>query len=240
MCFPPLHPLLKSWTTMALIATPPLHGTWLHWNSFALRQLQYCRKNSGREIFPSKETSLYCPAASTSLNISTEPRSHPCMANSLLHSTLQQLIYLSVTPSTRLTYNSGVTSHDNFCLAYHINPYPASTLTLQFFCTHLASRVSYKTIKVYLAGIRLIHLERRHSDPTNNEPLHILIRGICHLQGNSPRHHLPFTIKVLHIMKHQLCTGNFPLKEQRLLWAAFTLAFYSFLRVSEFTGTSLK
>ena len=117
----------------------------------------------------------------------------------------------------------------NFCSAYYINPYPASTLTLQFFCTHLESKVSYNTIKVYLAGICLTHLESRHSDPTNNEPLHSLIRGIRRLQGDSPHYRLPVTIKVLYILKHQLHTSNFHLIEQRLLWAAFTLAFYGFL-----------
>ena len=162
------------------------------------------------------------------------------MANSLLHSTLQQLIYLSIAPYNRLTYNSKVTSYHNFCSLYQINPYPASTLTLQFFCTHLASRVSCKAVKAYLAGIRLTHMERGHSDPTSNEPHHLLNRGIHHLQGDSPRHHLPVTIKVLHMLKHQLHSGNFPLIEERLLWAAFTLAFYDFLCVSEFTGTSLQ
>ena len=134
------------------------------------------------------------------------------MANPLLHSTLQLLIYLSVALSTRFTYNSGVTSYNNFCLAYHINPYPASTLTLQFFVL----RVSYKTIKVYLAAIPLTHLDRGHSDPTNNEPLCLLIRSIRCLQGDTPHHCLPVTIKVLHTLKHQLRTGDFPLIEQHL------------------------
>ncbi len=39
---------------------------------------------------------------------------------------------------------------------------PASELTLRYFCAHLSKRVTYQTIKVYLAGIRLLHLE----DPT--------------------------------------------------------------------------
>ena len=92
----------------------------------------------------------------------------------------------------------------------------------------------------YLAGIRLTHLERGHSDPINNEPLHLLIWGICRLQGDSPRYRLPITIKVPCILKHQLCTGNFPFIVQHLLWTAFTLAFYGFICISEFTGTSLQ
>ena len=41
-------------------------------------------------------------------------------------------------------------------------------------------------------------------------------------------------------MKRQLRTSNLPLIKQRLLWATFTLAFYGFLSVSEFTGLSLQ
>jgi len=65
-------------------------------------------------------------------------------------------------------------------------------------------------------------------------------RGIRYLQGDSPRYRLLVTIKALHILKHQLRSGNFPFIEQRLLWVAFTIAFYGFLHVDEFTGTSLK
>ena len=162
------------------------------------------------------------------------------MANPILCSTFHQLIYLSVAPSTRRTYKSGETSFLNFCTTYNISPYPASFLTLQFFCAHLAVHASYKTIKVYLAGIRLALLERGHPDPTDNEPLQFKIRGVRHLQDESSCHRLLITIAVLHSLKHQLRTSNLPLLEQRLLWATFTIAFYGFLHVSEFTSSSLQ
>ena len=91
------------------------------------------------------------------------------MANPTLFTLLQQFIHLSVAPATRQTYNSGVNSFLQFCYRFNITPYPASSLTLQFFCADLAQRVSYKTIKVYLTGIRLAHLERGYLDPTSNK-----------------------------------------------------------------------
>jgi len=145
------------------------------------------------------------------------------MANPILCSTL---IHLSVAPSTRHAYQSGVTSFLNLCSTYGIPLYPATPLTLR---AHLSTNISYKTITVYLVGIRLAHLERGHADPTNNDPLHLLIKGICRLQGESPRHRLPITIAVLQALKHQLHISSLPLQEQRLLWAAFTMAFYGFL-----------
>jgi len=117
-------------------------------------------------------------------------------------------------------------------------PYPASSLTLQYFCAHLAQHVTYKTIKVYLAGIRLEHLEQGHPDPTHDEPLRLVIRGIRCSQGDSTNQRLPITINLLRTLKRQLRVSSLSLLEQRLMWAAFTVAFFGFLRASEFTVTT--
>jgi len=93
---------------------------------------------------------------------------------------------------------------------------------------------------VCLAGIHLAYLERGYTDPTDNESLRLLIRGVQCLQGDSPRRRLPITIAVLHTLKHQLCISHLPPLKQHLLLAAFTQAFYDFLCVSEFTGVALQ
>ena len=157
------------------------------------------------------------------------------MADPILHSTFQHLVYLRVATPTRRTYKSGVTSFLNFCTMYDITP-PSSTLTLQFYCTYLATQISYKTIKVYLAGIRQTHLELGYTDPTSSEPLRLLIRGVRRLQGESPHCRLPITIDTLHTLKQNLRCTNLSLCEQHLLRSVFTLAFYGFLRVSDLTG----
>ena len=102
----------------------------------------------------------------------------------------------------------------------------------------MACQVSYKTIKVYLADIRLEHLERGFEDPTKDE---LLCTGIKRSQGAQTRTRLPVTIIVLQTLKSQLRLDSaFSPLEKRLLWAAFTMAFYGFLRASEFTTPSLK
>ena len=156
------------------------------------------------------------------------------MANTFLSTSLRQFIYLGVAPSTRQTYNSGINSYLKFCARFNIQPYPASSLTLQFFCTDLSQHISDKSIKVYLAELR----ELGHSDPTVDESLRFVIRGIRRLQGESCRQRLPITIDLLRTLKQQIRISNYSLLEQRLLWAAFTTAFYGFLRVSEFTSSS--
>ena len=62
--------------------------------------------------------------------------------------------YIGVALSTRRTYQAGVRSYLQFCDSYNIVPFPASSLTLHYFCSYIAQCISHKTIKVYLSGIR--------------------------------------------------------------------------------------
>lgn len=70
-------------------------------------------------------------------------------------------------------------------------------------------------------------------DPTNDNLLHLVCRGIRRLQGDNHRTRLPITINLMHTLKEQLRQSTYTTQEQRMLWAAFTMAFYGFLRVSE-------
>ena len=86
---------------------------------------------------------------------------------------------------------------------------------------------------MYLAAIRLHHIENTMPDPTADNLLHLVCRGIRRLQGDSQRTRLPITINLMRTIKEQLRQSTYTLQEQRMLWAAFTMAFYGFLRVSE-------
>ena len=142
--------------------------------------------------------------------------------------------------STRHTYQVGVTAYLEFCQKYAIEPLPASELTLRYFCTQLSRSVSYATIKVYHAGVRLFHIENHVADPTKEAPLlHYLCTAIrCHNGDNILNRH-PITLQLLHVMKRELSRKQSlaPL-DKALFWVAFTLAFYSFLQASEYTSPS--
>jgi len=65
----------------------------------------------------------------------------------------------------------------------------------------MARQVSYKTIKVYLVGIHLEHLEKGFEDPNKDELLQLLYTGIKRSQGAQTRTRLPITITVLQTLK---------------------------------------
>ena len=155
------------------------------------------------------------------------------MASASLHRHLLQSRYHDVAQSTQRTYQSEINAYSLFCSRFNIAPLPASVLTLQYFCVDKSQSVSYKTLKVYLAAIRLMHIENGFSDPTTDESLHLVCRGIRRQQHNSERTRMPITINVLRTLKYQLRTSQRSLLEQCLLWTAFTLSFYGFLRASE-------
>ena len=68
----------------------------------------------------------------------------------------------------------------------------------------IVQRVYHKTIKVYLAGIRLKHIERGLHDPTNNQLLQLLCTGIKRSLGAGSRTRLPITVNLLRTLKTQL------------------------------------
>ena len=80
---------------------------------------------------------------------------YPCMANPALKRLLSHYQFLGVAQSTCRTYQAGVRAFQQFCTHYAIIAFPASPLIPRYFCYYIASWMSYKTIKVYHAGIQL-------------------------------------------------------------------------------------
>ena len=104
-------------------------------------------------------------------NVSTNwlwklPGYHPCMASPALEGLLSHYQRLGVVTSTQRTNQAGIKALHQFCAQYTILPFPASPLTLRYFCCYMARQVSYKIIQLYLAGICLEHLERGFEDLT--------------------------------------------------------------------------
>ena len=123
--------------------------------------------------------------------------------------------------STRRTYQTGVTAYYSFCAKYGIPSLPASETTLRYFCTHLSSSVSYQTIMVYLAGVRLLHLEHGFPDPTKAAPLlHYLCTAIRRSGMTTSKKRQPITLPLLKTIKTELSRANLPSQDKLAYWAA--------------------
>ena len=116
--------------------------------------------------------------------------------------------------------------------------FPATETTLRSFAAYLADQVSFKIIKLYLAGIRFAHTENSLPDPFQEAPLiHLLLHGIKRIVGLSSRQRYPITVTLLRQIKEELARApDFLPSDKLMLWSAFTLAFHGFLRSSKFTS----
>ena len=131
---------------------------------------------------------------------------------------------------------------NNFCQRLGISPMPASETTLSRFAAFSARAVGAQTIRVYLSAVRHFHIQEGYVDPLQTTPrLQLVLRGIRRSQKTSHKRPLrrPITLPVLRSLKMslhlwpQLCR-----RDKLMYWAAFTTAFFSFMRVSEFTAAS--
>ena len=143
--------------------------------------------------------------------------------------------------TTRRTYSSGERQFIRFCLHHGlVSPetplLPSNAATLIHFATHLSNTVSYGTIKVYLAAVKNLHTEFGFPlDFTSMLLLHKTLRGMKCLQSVPKRMCYPITITVLQQIYSKLHLFHSQDVDSSMLWAAFTLAFFGFLRSSEFT-----
>ena len=94
----------------------------------------------------------------------------------------------------------------SFCRQYDLASAQASPSTLQYFCAHESQTVSCKTIKAYLAAIRHNYIVLDLLETTANNLLHLVCRGIWHLQGDNQHIRLPTNINLLHTIKKPAST----------------------------------
>ena len=145
----------------------------------------------------------------------------------------------ALAPSTRRVYQVGLRHYNHFCKALDIESFPVSQKGLSLFTTHLTRSVSYKTIKLYIAAIKFYNIELGFKDKVSQmQQLHILLRGIKRKLGSHGLHkpRLPITLPTMKILHSYLKESHLRHQDQDMLWAAFTLAFFAFLRSSEYVS----
>ena len=145
-------------------------------------------------------------------------------------------------PSTRRSYASAQSKFISFCcqlgkLHPSGSPCPTDEWTLCLFVTFLARTLKHSSIKVYLSGIRALHIDQGFPDPlTDCLRLQRVVRGIKRCQGTSSSTRLPITDDLLLVIWRSLDLGC---PNHLMFWAACLLGYFGFLRASEFTVPNL-
>ncbi|XP_028406820.1 uncharacterized protein LOC114529267 [Dendronephthya gigantea] len=169
---------------------------------------------------------------------------HPSIHDSNLKNRVYELIQHSWAPSTKQTYAAGIKQFISFCLAKGIvtpcSPLlPATELTLLYFVGHLSKSVSYSTVKTYLASVSYLHVNFQIPfDMGSMQLLEKSLKGLKRLKGEKLRDRRPITVTELESLHSALRPQFTDCLDNVMLWAAFTLAFFGFLRCSEFTCNS--
>ena len=111
--------------------------------------------------------------------------------------------------------------------------HPASELTILHFIAFISSRLSSSSVRNYISAVRNLHIICGFKDPLEDCPrVPLVIRELKRFQGERARKKSPITALVLFSIKLQL---DFTLFDHVMVWEACCLAFFGFLRCSEFT-----
>lgn len=88
---------------------------------------------------------------------------------------------------------------------------------------------------MYVAGIGFFHKYRFGHDPTSIPLVRQLLKGVRRTRPDTPDSRVPITGNLLPILIRALPAVSSSSYEAMLFETAFTLAFFGFLRISEFT-----
>ena len=105
------------------------------------------------------------------------------------------------------------------------------------FATFLAKTVQHASIKVYLSGVRALHIDQGFSHPLAGcLRLRRVLRGMKRCQGSPVASRLPITDDLMLVIWNSL---DLSLPDHSMFWAASCLGYFGLLRASEFTVPNL-
>ena len=123
-------------------------------------------------------------------------------------------------------------------MSYSLPFAPSNRITIRRFVSYLNKQgLSGASASVYVAGVRSYQLEEGHDDPCKNDLyLGMMLKGFTNETRPVVARRKPLTLAFLRRLRGKLFESVLNAHDLCMLWAAFTLAFYGMLRVSEYTS----
>ena len=133
----------------------------------------------------------------------------------------------------------GLSSFKSFCI---LKGFSLSLVTVDILLLYVAylfrKKLSVSTVRVYLAGVANYLVEYNLSNIVTDPTVSRIMKGYKRQFPMIPDFKRPVTLSVMRRLKHYISLTGLPLHDQHLLWCAITLAFFGFLRSSEFLSAS--
>ena len=147
-----------------------------------------------------------------------------------------RLIDASFADNTKMAYATGLNSFETFRNLYQMDSvWPPSIASITLFIAWLSLRgFSYNTARSYISAIAFNCKLRSTPDVSANYVVQKALEGLRR-SGKARRTRLPITRELLQVIISTLpsiCTNSY---ETHLFTAAYCLAFFGFLRISELT-----
>ncbi len=142
---------------------------------------------------------------------------------------LRSILRNGYRPSTSRTYASIQTRFIKFCTLFHLDPLPATELSILRFMAHLTPGVSASSMQVYLAAIRSMHVVNGFPAPPITTPrINLALKSLS--QDAPPtKQSYPITFSILSYFGTMLSSSFNDLA----LWACMNTLFFGCLRAAE-------
>ena len=112
---------------------------------------------------------------------------------------IRQSLDSSVSENTRASYRSAWKTFEQWAQARAALAMPASPALIAAYLSHLAEdrHLSVATVRLHRAALAAIHKANGHQDPTDNEGVRRVMKGIARAHGRGARQAKPLTAEAL-------------------------------------------